>query len=220
MDTLKRNTFFKEEKDMANKKYSIKDEFTMITILTIPICVAVNVVGDQIVQLLKLPIFLDVIGTILVGMLAGPWAGAVTGILSNCVMGITDNPTLIPFAITSASIGLAAGFFSRKDWFEPKKVWKIIVAVIVMDLLTICTASPITIFAFGGVSGNGGQSVAIAGLMAAGSNIVSAVIGTDLWVNALDRAIGLVVAYAVIRVIPDRTLIKYALGDKYTKKKA
>ena len=189
---------------MANKKYSIKDEFTMITILTIPICVAVNVVGDQIVQLLKLPIFLDVIGTILVGMLAGPWAGAVTGILSNCVMGITDNPTLIPFAITSASIGLAAGFFSRKDWFEPKKVWKMIVAV----------------FAFGGVSGNGGQSVAIAGLMAAGSNIVSAVIGTDLWVNALDRAIGLVVAYAIIRVIPDRTLIKYALGDKYTKKKA
>ena len=56
--------------------------------------------------------------------------------------------------------------------------------------------------------------------LAAGSNIVSAVIGTDLWVNALDRAIGLVVAYAIIRVIPDRTLIKYALGDKYTKKKA
>ena len=54
------------------KKYTLKEDFSMVAMLTIPIAVAINVVGDQIVQLLKLPIFCDTIGTILMGMLAGP----------------------------------------------------------------------------------------------------------------------------------------------------
>ena len=191
----------------------------MVAILTIPICVAINVVGDQIVQLLKLPIFLDVIGTVLMAMLAGPWPAAVTGILTNLCMGITDNPTLIPFAITSAACGIAAGLFARKKWFSAQK-WKLIIIVLVLDLVTICTASPITIFAFGGVSGNGGQSVAIVGLLASGANIIAAVVGTDFWINLIDRALAMVIAFAVVKVIPDRTLIKYSLGANFTKKKS
>ncbi|MFR6118949.1 MAG: ECF transporter S component [[Clostridium] scindens] len=201
------------------KTYSIKEDFSMVAILTIPICVAINVVGDQIVQLLKLPIFLDVIDTVLMAMLAGPWPAAVTGILTNLCMGITDNPTLIPFAITSAACGIAAGLFARKKWFSAQK-WKLIIIVLVLDLVTICTASPITIFAFGGVSGNGGQSVAIAGLLASGANIIAAVVGTDFWINLIDRALAMVIAFAVVKVIPDRTLIKYSLGANFTKKKS
>ena len=201
------------------KTYSIKEDFSMVAILTIPICVAIKVVGDQIVQLLKLPIFLDVIGTVLMAMLAGPWPAAVTGILTNLCMGITDNPTLIPFAITSAACGIAAGLFARKKWFSAQK-WKLIIIVLVLDLVTICTASPITIFAFGGVSGNGGQSVAIAGLLASGANIIAAVVGTDFWINLIDRALAMVIAFAVVKVIPDRTLIKYSLGANFTKKKS
>ena len=201
------------------KTYTINEDFSMVAILTIPICVAINVVGDQIVQLLKLPIFLDVIGTVLMAMLAGPWPAAVTGILTNLCMGITDNPTLIPFAITSAACGIAAGLFARKKWFSAQK-WKLIIIVLVLDLVTICTASPITIFAFGGVSGNGGQSVAIAGLLASGANIIAAVVGTDFWINLIDRALAMVIAFAVVKVIPDRTLIKYSLGANFTKKKS
>lgn len=199
------------------KKYSMKEDFSMVAILTIPICVAINVVGDQIVQLLKLPIFLDLIGTVLTAMLAGPWVAAITGVMTNLCMGITDNPTLIPFAITSAACGIAAGLFARGNWFHAQK-WKLVIIVLILDLVTICTASPITIFLFGGVSGNGGQSVAIAGLMASGANIIAAVIGTDFWINLLDRTLAIVIAFAIIKVIPDRTLIKYSLGSNFTKK--
>lgn len=204
---------------MEKTKFSIKEDFSMVTMLTIPICVAINVVGDQIVQLLKLPVFLDVIGTVLIAMLSGPWTAAVTGVLTNLCMGITDNPTLIPFAITSAACGIVAGLFARKKWFSGQK-WKLIIIVLALDLVTICTASPITIFAFGGVSGNGGQSVAIAGLLASGANIIAAVVGTDFWINMIDRAIAIVIAFAVVKVIPDRTLIKYSLGANFTKKRA
>ena len=39
------------------KKHSIKDDFSMMAILTIPVCVAVNFVGGQLASLLKLPMY-------------------------------------------------------------------------------------------------------------------------------------------------------------------
>jgi energy-coupling factor transport system substrate-specific component len=200
----------------TKKKYSIKEEFNLVSILTIPIAVAINIVGDQIVQALKLPIFLDAIGVIFMGMISGPWSACVAGILTNLVEGIVDNPTLIPFAITSAATGLVTGFFARAGWFsDTKHRWKVVVIPLCLIISTICTASPITVFAFGGVSGNGGQSLAIAALLATGQNIWTSVIGTDFIVNAIDRAISIVISYAVIKVMPAKTLIKYALGSQY-----
>lgn len=40
----------------------------------------------RLLSMLKLPIFLDSIGTVLVGIMAGPWAGGLTGLLPNCPM--------------------------------------------------------------------------------------------------------------------------------------
>ena len=38
--------------DIKKKIFSAKQDFSMIAILTIPIAVAINIVGDQIVQML------------------------------------------------------------------------------------------------------------------------------------------------------------------------
>ncbi|MBK6793312.1 MAG: hypothetical protein IPG80_12440 [Anaerolineales bacterium] len=51
------------------------------TWVLIPIAIAINVAVGQIVLVLKLPVFLDSIGTVLVAVLCGPWAGALTGAL-------------------------------------------------------------------------------------------------------------------------------------------
>ena len=47
------------------KKYSLKKDFSMVALLLIPIAVAINFVGGQLASLLKLPFYLDTIGTIL-----------------------------------------------------------------------------------------------------------------------------------------------------------
>ena len=44
----------------------------------VPIGVAVNFIGGTIILLLKLPIYLDSIGTIIVGALCGVWPGVIT----------------------------------------------------------------------------------------------------------------------------------------------
>ena len=56
---------------MGEKKYSIKDDFSMLALLVIPVSVAVNFVGGQLASILKLPMYLDTIGTVFAAMLCG-----------------------------------------------------------------------------------------------------------------------------------------------------
>jgi len=95
----------------------ISRQFTTRTIVLMPIAIAINIVlGVTVQQVLKLPIYLDSIGTILVGVLAGPIAGLLTGVLSNLIWqyapGIGGG-TIGPFAITAGVIGLLAGVWGQ-----------------------------------------------------------------------------------------------------------
>ncbi len=98
----------------------IRSDFATLTLTLIPVAIVINIVVGQIVQgVLKLPIYLDSIGTVLVAVLAGPLAGALTGALSNILWGIIfSNPLTIPFAITAFAIGLVAGIWAQLGWFR------------------------------------------------------------------------------------------------------
>ncbi len=93
-------------------------QFSTRVIALIPIAIAINIVlGFTIQKILNLPIYLDSVGTILVGVLAGPIAGAATGVASNLVWQyapvIGPGSNIGPFAITSLAIGLLAGLWGR-----------------------------------------------------------------------------------------------------------
>lgn len=66
---------------------------------------AVNFVGGQLASILKLPMYLDTIGTIFAAMLCGPWVGAVTGGLTNVVTGIA-NPVNFAFIPVNVITGI------------------------------------------------------------------------------------------------------------------
>ena len=51
--------------------------------------------------------------------------------------------------------------------------------------------------------------------MAAGANIWAAFFGTEGIFQVLDRIISFIISWGVIKVIPDRTKVKFSLGDKY-----
>ena len=55
----------------------LSGQFSTRVIALMPVAIAINIVlGYTVQSVLKLPIYLDSIGTILVGVLAGPIAGA------------------------------------------------------------------------------------------------------------------------------------------------
>ena len=66
---------------------------------------------------------MDSIGTVLVGVLAGPWAGALTGLLANLIWSLLPvpggaTPLAAFFAPVAATIGLMAGFWGSRGVFQ------------------------------------------------------------------------------------------------------
>ncbi len=128
----------------------LKGDFSALTWALIPVAIVVNIVVGQIVQTyLKLPVYLDSIGTILVAVLAGPLAGALTGVLSNLLWGIVfATPTVIPFSITAFAIGLVSGIWAQLGWFKRELtlgMGLVIVGVVggVLTLLQAVNSGPI-----------------------------------------------------------------------------
>ena len=105
---------------------SITSQFDTRTIVLIPIAIAINIIlGQTVSAALKVPIYLDSIGTILVGVLAGPIAGALTGGLANLIWTyVLPNPFhsdyAAPFFIVAVEIGLLAGLFGRLGFFRSR----------------------------------------------------------------------------------------------------
>lgn len=100
-------------------------QFGTRVIVLIPVAIAINIVlGFTVQRVLNLPIYLDSIGTILVGVLAGPIAGAATGAASNLIWQyapvIGPGSSIGPFAITSVAIGLLAGLWGWLGVFRSR----------------------------------------------------------------------------------------------------
>src|SRR6478609_1554471 len=112
-------------------KRGLKYDFSLIAILLIPIGVAINFVGAQIVLLLKLPVYLDTIGTALTAMIGGPWIGMVTGLCTNLVKGIL-NPVSFAFIPVQVGVGLVVGLLAILGMFT--KAWKVIIASVLVAL--------------------------------------------------------------------------------------
>src|SRR3954447_5070210 len=102
----------------------ISSQFTTRVIVLIPVAIAINIVLGYTVQtVLKLPIYLDSIGTIFVGVLAGPLAGALTGVLTNLIWQyapVIGGGTIGPFAVTAGVIGLLAGLWGYLGVYRPR----------------------------------------------------------------------------------------------------
>ena len=114
------------ERRQTGRLDSISSQFGTRTIVLMPIAIAINIVlGATVANALKIPIYLDSIGTILVGVLCGPIAGALTGFLANALWSYVIPPPFqyqpaAAFAVVAAAIGLLSGTFGRLGFFRPR----------------------------------------------------------------------------------------------------
>lgn len=91
----------------------------------IPLAIAINIAGGQLVKALRLPIYLDSIGTVMTGALLGPWIGLITGLLSNTIWTLIGlDQFALTFAPVAGVIGLLAGLAGRAGFFQrPSPRW-------------------------------------------------------------------------------------------------
>ena len=196
---------------MSSKKTfaeELKMQFSTKSLVLIPIAVGINLIGGTLCSALKLPLFLDMIGTIVIACLSGPWVAALCGLLTNLFLALVANPVYLPYALVSVLCGLVTGYMVKAGLF--KKFWGVILTWLVCTLVNVVSASCITFFVFGGATGVTGTSVLTATLLAATKNIITSVLSSSMIENLLDKAIAFGIAYILVKKIPRRFMSQYA----------
>lgn len=184
----------------------MQKDFSTVTWVLIPVAIAINGVIGYIVGQLKLPVFLDSIGTVLVAAVCGPWAGALTGALSNFVIGMLTNPTdWWPWIPVAFFIGLVAGFCANAGLF--KSWWKVVVTGFLVALTAAIVSTPIAVYFFGGITSSG-SSFITAYLLQTGRDLVAAVFSTNFLVEPVDKVATAMLAFAIVQGLSKRFLAR------------
>lgn len=190
---------------------NIKNQFSTKSLVLIPIAVGINLIGGTLCSTLKLPLFLDMIGTMVVACLSGPWVATLTGFLTNVFLALVANPVNLPYAVVSVLCGLVVGYMVKAGLF--KKWWGVLIVWVVVTLVNAVSASLITVFVFSGATGINGTSVLTATLVVAMKNIFASVFSSSIIENLLDKGIAVAVAYFIVKKVPKRFLSQYAAGN-------
>jgi energy-coupling factor transport system substrate-specific component len=174
---------------------------TTAALALIPLGVAINLGVGAIVHLLKLPIYVDAVGTILVTILIGiPW-GIVTGVLSVFIMGMTVNPVMPYFSGTQAVIAIVAGLLAARGWF--RSIPRAIIAGICIGVAAAIVSAPVVLKLFGGIT-DAGSGFITSFLLASGKKIVESVILTGISCEPVDKTIQCLLVFWLIRTLPPR----------------
>jgi len=162
-------------------------------IALVPVASVLNVIGGTVASALKLPIFLDMIGTAVVAMTIGPWWGALVGVITNVTSGFITGPAC------NVVGALIWGYGTKWGWANDKlKFFGLSVASAVGVSLM---AAPIVIFVFGGATGHA-SDVLTAGLLAAGGDMWTAVFSSNIIVSSADKILSSFLALAIIGALP------------------
>ena len=95
------------------------EKISVQKICMIAFAICINFVGGQIALFLKLPIYLDSIGTVFVAAVLGPFYGMLPNLLSGLLMGMTVDIYSLYYAPVGILLGFVTGLVYRK--FQPKK---------------------------------------------------------------------------------------------------
>ena len=184
----------------------IKKDFNTMTWALIPVAIAINIAMGQLVALLRLPVYLDSIGTMLVAAICGPWAGALTGALSNTVWGIAINPDALPWWPVAFLIGLVTGYCAKGGLF--KSWWKVVVTGFLVALTAALSSVPISLIIYGGIT-TGGTGLLTAFLVESGRGMVQAVFASSFLVEPVDKITTAMLAFAIAQGLSKRFLARF-----------
>lgn len=168
-------------------------------IALIALCVGLNYIGGNIALFLRLPIYLDSIGTIMAAFLLGPIAGMAAGLLSSLLSGITTDL----FSLYYIPVALCTGFIAGMVYQRLHKPWRVPIEAAVISLPGTLISSFITYFLFGGITSSG-SSIIVQLIHGLGLNQLTSVILVQVITDYADRLLSVVVVLSVIAMLPKK----------------
>lgn len=175
----------------------------------IPLGIALNLALGLLVHTLKIPLYVDAVGTVTVTLLAGMRAGILVGVVSFLVWGIF-NPVYFWFSGTQAAIAIYTHLMARRGFF---RTWPRTVATgIGLGVVAGIISAPVIVALFGGITGSG-ASVVVAFLVASGKSILKSVVLSGLACEPIDKTIQCLLAVWLLRGLPQTLLRQFRRGS-------
>jgi len=212
-----------------------KKKIRLRVVAVVPAGIAVNLALGTLVHTLKLPVYLDAVGTIAVTLLAGLRAGMIVGVASFLIGGVTVNPVLPWFSGTQAVIAIYTYFVAKQGWLRTgrpssagdsgesssasgsSREWLLlnlrpIVCGVGLGVVAGIVSAPVIVALFGGITGSG-ASLVVAFLLESGQTLFRSVLLSGLASEPLDKTIQLLLAIGLIRALPSQLRVAFGQAD-------
>ena len=190
-----------------------KTKLNAACIVLIPACIGINYLGKLFASVLKLPVWLDSIGTCIGAVLGGPIIGGICGAANNLIYGFTtgDSITLV-YALTSLGIGVAVGIMARLG--RMKKLSGAVLTACVAGFVAVLISTPLNILFWGGTTGNLWGDAVFAWSQASGLPVALGSFLDEVIVDVPDKLITLLIVFAIIKGLPKKLTSLYEMGDE------
>ena len=175
-----------------------------LKLTTLALCGVINILGGTIALLLRLPVYLDSIGTVL--------AAALFGLISGLISGMTSDVYAFYYIPVQLVIGLVAGLVfrrlrpshtagSRSESLSLRSMgWKLFPAALVISLPGTVVSSTITAVVFGGITSSG-STVLVQLFHSLGMNLTLSVCVVQAMTDFVDRMIVLAVVLVILPAV-------------------
>lgn len=156
-------------------------------------------------MMLRLPIYLDSIGTILIGAWMGPFYGMLPNMISGVLMGFTTDIYSLYFAPVGMITGFMAGIAAKQMHglvFEKQvKKLQIIIGALFITIPGTMVSSVINAVLFGGVTSSG-SSILVQILSRTPLGLTGSIFAVQIFTDYLDRVISLALVVMVLQMLP------------------
>jgi energy-coupling factor transport system substrate-specific component len=189
--------------------------FTTPRLVAIALCAALNFSIGNIVYLIKVPIYLDSVGTILCALLLFPDRLAaiacafIAGFIGVILTGLVLNPFLPWFTFSVLAIALVSALLTARatDTFRARPLpagaftAKVLLYGVVTGVVSAVVSAPVVAYLFGGVTGSG-SALVVAYFVTSGNLLWDATLRSGLIIEPVDKTLQVLLAALLYRATP------------------
>lgn len=172
-------------------------KFTTAKIAMVAMAICINYIGGQLALALHLPIYLESIGTILIGAMFGPAFGVLPPMISGILMAFTGDIYSLYFAPVGMILGLTAGFVLKRIHSVG---FMLLLSAFLITLPGTIVCAIINAILFGGVTSSGSSAI-VAALSHTPLGLTGAIFVVQIFTDYLDRVISLALVMIVLRKV-------------------
>lgn len=179
-------------------------KITSAQLCALAVLAVINIIGANLALMLRLPLYLDSIGTMAAGALFGPLWGMVPGAASALLNGVTTDPYALYYLPVQLITGALAGVaFQKIKIVQDRQLHlaRLFPAAILVSLPGTVVSASVTAFLFGGITSSG-STILVQLLHGMGLNMTASVCAVQALTDYLDRFACLALAAVLVRALP------------------